>query len=147
MNLCKICNINPKYTSPSGQKSSYCSKCNSKKVSEYYKTDKGKETLRKSQDKYFNTENGKEKLRKAIRNSNRNKNGFSPELFDQRLSEQNYKCAICKKDIHESSHADHNHVTGAPRGILCPGCNTLLGRLESVGFDWVDNAKKYLQEY
>lgn len=164
MNLCIICNVNDKYISPKGQKSSYCRTCNSKKVTEYYKTEKGKENLRKyqqkyyktekgkdvlkrSQEKYYSTEKGKQSRRKSIRNYTRKKNGFTIELFNKLLVEQEYCCAICSKDIHESSHADHNHNTGASRGILCPGCNTLLGRIESVGFEWVEKAKEYLKKY
>jgi hypothetical protein len=62
------------------------------------------------------------------------------------LSKQNYKCGICSIEINISSHADHDHDTGKARGILCSSCNTLLGRLESKGFDWVNLAKLYLNK-
>lgn len=134
MKLCKDCNINPRYISPKGYKNSYCSKCINIRSAD-------------AQKKYFSSSVGKEKIRINTRNYQRKQNGFSPELFEETLVNQNYMCAICLKDIHESSHADHDHNTGSPRGILCPGCNTLLGRLESVGFDWVDSAKSYLSRY
>lgn len=81
----------------------------------------------------------------------RKKNGFTGSLFDDMLKMQNYKCAICGTDKPSESgkrdwHGDHNHLTGQARGILCAGCNTLLGRLESIGFDWVDKAKSYLNK-
>lgn len=140
MNLCKICNINPKYISPGGSKSSYCIKCSYEKYQKpYFKSENGKKAIAKRNKKSYN--------KKWHRDYQRKQNGFSPELFEETLANQNYMCAICLKDIHESSHADHDHNTGSPRGILCPGCNTLLGRLESVGFDWVDSAKSYLSRY
>jgi len=147
MKLCKTCNLNDRYITPKGQKTSYCKPCNTKRINAYHKTEKGKESLRRYQLKYFNTEKGRHAIRKANRKSQRRKNGFTPELFGLKLAEQNYKCAICYKDINESSPADHDHDTGLARGILCVGCNTLLGRIEKVGFDWVDLAKQYLQKY
>ena len=78
--LCKDCNINTKYVSPKGYKSSYCSNCNSKRVSIYQKTDKGRQALRK-----------------GIRNYNRKKNGFSPELFDKLLADQTIYVESVKK--------------------------------------------------
>lgn len=164
MNLCITCEVNYKYISPKGQKSSYCNNCLSKRVSEYQKTEKGRKNLRKHQKKYFESEKGKEKLkeyqekyyktekgkevrRKATRNFQRKRNGFTPDLFYDLLKQQDYSCAICEKEISESSHADHDHNTGNARGILCPGCNTLLGRIESVGFEWVDKARNYVQKF
>ena len=80
----------------------------------------------------------------------RQKNGFYNNLFEEMLKSQNYLCAICGIDKPSKSgktdwHGDHDHNTGKARGILCSGCNTLLGRLESVGFEWVDKAKSYLE--
>ena len=51
---------------------------------------------------------------------------------DKILQAQGYKCALCgtpdpgsKKDWH----VDHDHTTGAVRGILCARCNRGLGHL------------------
>lgn len=43
-------------------------------------------------------------------------------------------CQICKK--HESQqkvalHIDHNHRTGEARGVLCTGCNRIVGLIEN----------------
>jgi len=129
MKLCKDCGINPRYSSKTGKVYSYCKSCQSNRVKQHQKTDKGKESLRK-----------------AIRNYQRKQNGFTPEMFNDMLFNQNFKCGICSIEINTSSHADHNHETGKARGILCSSCNTLLGRLESVGFDWILKAKEYLNK-
>lgn len=38
-------------------------------------------------------------------------------------------CAICQEKITTSKrvHMDHDHTTGKSRGVLCSGCNCLLG--------------------
>lgn len=44
---------------------------------------------------------------------------------------QDARCAICLVPEEELKahhlYLDHDHVTGEPRGLLCAGCNTLLG--------------------
>ena len=41
---------------------------------------------------------------------------------------QGCKCAICRSDVELMQSAiDHNHNTGAFRGILCKTCNRALG--------------------
>ena len=52
--------------------------------------------------------------------------GLVQEEFLALLQAQEYACAVCQ----ESSYGlvvDHNHDTGAVRGLLCPSCNKLLG--------------------
>ena len=146
MRLCKDCNQNERYTTKTGKTYSYCLPCQKVRNSSYHKTDKGRAALKKGYDKWRKTDDGKAIMRKHIRNYNRKKNGFTPEMFNDMLFKQDFKCAICSIEINISSHADHNHETGIARGILCSSCNTLLGRLESKGFDWVELAKAYLNK-
>ena len=43
------------------------------------------------------------------------------------------KCMTCGRERREDEkdfHIDHDHITGAYRGFLCPRCNTSLGRAE-----------------
>lgn len=67
---------------------------------------------------------------KATAHNRKTKRGFTPELYEQRLIDQNYACAICGKHVSESKTAlaaDHDHITGKPRGLLCTQCNVMLG--------------------
>ncbi len=54
--------------------------------------------------------------------------------YQRMLAEQNGRCAICgasEADQHKSVfHVDHCHATGAVRGLLCRGCNHVLGHLK-----------------
>lgn len=54
--------------------------------------------------------------------------GISPEDFELMVLTQNNQCAICGKTMRKV-HIDHDHHTGKVRGLLCPGCNTGLGKM------------------
>lgn len=49
------------------------------------------------------------------------------------LAAQDGKCAVCGTgkpgDRSESWSIDHDHVTGAVRGLLCTSCNLGIGQL------------------
>ena len=84
-----------------------------------------------------------------LRNWNRLKStGFTPELFEQKLNEQENKCAICKTSDPGATnwHADHCHYTGQQRGILCKKCNTGIGMLND-DIELVESALIYLKHY
>ena len=56
--------------------------------------------------------------------------------YSEMQKEQRGKCAICLKNIYESSNAstrivvDHCHKSGKVRGLLCTSCNAGLGSLK-----------------
>lgn len=59
--------------------------------------------------------------------------GITPEQWREKWYEQGGRCAICGTDEWNGGkdkrpHADHDHVTGRFRGILCGSCNPGLGR-------------------
>jgi len=59
--------------------------------------------------------------------------GITPDQYNQLLTEQQHCCAICQQPFTEHKRAvltpcvDHCHASGAVRGILCSGCNRMLG--------------------
>lgn len=60
----------------------------------------------------------------------RTKFGVTIEQYDEMLRAQGGRCAICL-DLPSSKRRlaiDHNHQTGAVRGLLCGQCNTMLGK-------------------
>jgi hypothetical protein len=50
------------------------------------------------------------------------KYNVTPEAFEIMLASQSGKCAVCQK-IMAPPCVDHNHSTGAVRGLLCQRCN------------------------
>ena len=59
--------------------------------------------------------------------------GISMNEYDDLLTAQNSKCAICDKTHCDTSNkhkhlvVDHRHKTKQIRGLLCSHCNTVLG--------------------
>lgn len=77
---------------------------------------------------------------------------ITKEQFNALLEEQGGRCAICYKEL-DTPKIDHNHKTGAIRGIVCQACNVLLGKngdnpelLRSKGYDeaawYIERAKE-----
>lgn len=67
-----------------------------------------------------------------------NKYGITIEQYNQMRESQNFACKICGKTEEQLKyllHVDHCHTTGKVRHLLCVGCNTALGKLETVGID------------
>ena len=61
----------------------------------------------------------------------RMKYGISVDEYERMLAEQIGRCAICGKqpDSRRRLAVDHDHLTGALRGLLCTSCNTGIGHL------------------
>lgn len=59
-------------------------------------------------------------------------NGISMTIqeYNEIRKKQNFRCAICRISESELTHelcVDHDHETGANRGLLCKSCNLGLG--------------------
>lgn len=73
--------------------------------------------------------------------------GIDREQYLRLLASQGGVCAICSKNEQKKAlHVDHNHVTGAIRGLLCGRCNASFERLERVPY-WTRRAEAYYQKY
>lgn len=64
----------------------------------------------------------------------KHKFGITPEMREAMIISQDFKCAICFKeilDINSSDWAiDHNHLTDKLRQMLCRPCNSAIGLLK-----------------
>lgn len=89
---------------------------------EYQQTEAYKESRRK----YNKTDKGKETIR---RTKYKQRYGITVDQYDQIFKNQNGACAICKKVSDKRLVVDHDHVTLEIRGLLCGNCNTALGLL------------------
>jgi hypothetical protein len=127
---CVIC-LHYFYTSKENQRycSSSCSKqadiLRSKKFGDSHKIDK------KDYDRFYrDAHKEKIKLRGRIRHLKK-KYGITANEYDEMFNKQSGRCAICGKQQKDESIAlsiDHDHKTGAIRGLLCFGCNSGIGR-------------------
>ena len=81
---------------------------------------------------------------------------LTDEMFKARLEAQENKCAVCRVlfTLKVKPYIDHDHsccmgqVTCGKcvRGILCNGCNTLIGKIETRP-GWMRAVSKYLDSY
>jgi hypothetical protein len=68
--------------------------------------------------------------------------GMTPQDVQAMLDKQGCACAICAKKLTDKYHIDHDHQTGAVRGILCHGCNIRIGGWDKPG--WLAAALQYM---
>jgi predicted nucleic acid-binding Zn ribbon protein len=89
------------------------------------------------------------KARSSQQDANRMRlHGVSREAFDSMLDSQAGKCAICGTSTWpgKGPHVDHDHATGALRGILCHDCNLGLGNFKD-DLARLRAAAEYLERY
>jgi len=76
------------------------------------------------------------------------KYGMTTEQYDEMLAAQGGGCAICgrppRPDI--SLHVDHDHATGAIRGLSCFRCNNALGDFDD-DISLLESAVRYLHAH
>ena len=97
-------------------------------------------------------EANKERISKRSREYALNKlYGLSVADYDELFSQQHGQCAICgstgTKKVHAFLFVDHDHSTGAIRGLLCNSCNRAIGLLKDnadtlrKAADYIDRSK------
>lgn len=66
------------------------------------------------------------------------KYGITPEEYEEKLSQQGGRCAVCRRlPGNRRLAVDHNHRTGQLRGLLCYRCNyKIIGPLEGGWPSW-----------
>ena len=75
------------------------------------------------------------------------KYGLTVKEYDLLSEKQKHQCAICgkpAKKLQRRLHVDHDHRTGAVRGLLCDDCNTGLGKFKDNP-DFLIAAAEYLR--
>lgn len=74
------------------------------------------------------------------------KYGLTVEMFNNMLNKQGGLCAICRAVLESGyrMHVDHDHETGAVRGILCNSCNMGLGKFKDSPL-LLESALRYLR--
>jgi hypothetical protein len=89
--------------------------------------------------------------RKAISNRRshlKRKYGITLEDYEAKLVEQGGVCGICGREPRPdiSLHVDHDHGSGALRGLLCFRCNQAIGSLGEDPY-LLDAAAAYLRDH
>lgn len=133
----RIC---PKHPELAGQRytSGTCTACAKAMKAAAHKADPSKNSNRSKAWREKNAAYVKARLRawndahpEAAKGYKLRRRGFTLALFNAALEKQQNLCAICKADLtklHPARvHADHDHETGAPRGVLCQSCNSGIG--------------------
>lgn len=136
-----------------------CNKCKEDKpVSDFYREAKFKRGYRYACKQceaprfvaYRNAPGNRKRMAERRRQWNREKKyNFPNELYLQRLNEQGNVCAICgtaKPGGRGQFHADHDHTTSKPRGVLCHNCNVALGNFQDNP-EILRAAIEYLNKY
>ena len=150
------------------QKIKICNKCKEEKpLSEFYKMKTGKfgvkgrcKICEKEIDRIWrknNIERERERSKKynksnpdKVKNNQLKRNyNITLKEYNEMFEHQEGKCFIC--NIHQSEFkkllsVDHNHETGKVRGLLCDGCNSILGRAND-NITILENAIKYIKKY
>src|SRR5260370_38462272 len=115
-----------------------CSKCNkSRLVKFFYKRSNVGDGLKAQcsfcsinySKKWKKTNGGKEFWKQWNMNRRLKLYGLTKEQYALLLKKQKGKCALCKAKLKNKkiTHVDHDHKTRKVRGILCTGCNSVLG--------------------
>jgi hypothetical protein len=69
--------------------------------------------------------------------------GMTHREYLRMLESQEGRCRLCPE---KAVFVDHCHERNVVRGLLCPACNTALGRIDKVP-GWTDRALEYVESF
>lgn len=78
--------------------------------------------------------------------------GINLDQFESMLAKQGHCCAICNAKFSEmfkregGAQVDHDHETGAVRGLLCGCCNRAIGQFKD-NIETLRSAAQYLESH
>lgn len=121
-----------------------CGRCKQEKpVGDFHKSSrKGYQSYCKSCSKEHKTEWLEGNRDKVRWNQIWTRYRLRKEDFDQLLSDQDGRCAICD-EVMSDPQIDHDHETKEVRGLLCKKCNLFVGWIEVHG-SLLDRLNEYL---
>lgn len=146
MKTCKRCNVDKNLNDFFKNKkrkdgvSTYCKPCQLQYQRDRYNDPE--KYKQKKMDRSIYLKNRKDSVRKWYLKTTY---GLTPEEYNSLYDKEDGKCYICleKKDYY--LHVDHNHNTGAIRGLLCNQCNRGLGFFKD-NIESLHRAVNYLQD-
>ena len=71
--------------------------------------------------------------------------GLTRAEYVHKVDEQGGLCAICHKQAKPKLFVDHHHKSGQVRNLLCPNCNSGIGRFEER-YELLEEAAEYLAQ-
>jgi len=121
-----------------------CKVCSQERSKKWYHDNQEREAL-KGKTRYL--QNREQILAKMQEDKCLKKYGITLQERRRLLEEQGHKCANpgCGRTV-VKGHLDHNHETGAVRGILCSQCNMVLGLVQE-NIDRLLGLTQYLQKH
>lgn len=140
-------------TRPQGR-NAYCNPCSAKRLKQYRLKHKDRISAKRktpearARNKTFMhiyRTRASHKLTR-IRNYLRATYGLTLTQYEQMFYDQDGRCAICQQFSLKTLCVDHDHATGAVRGLLCVNCNAALGKYGDSP-ERIDSAINYLIEH
>ena len=123
-----------------------CPDCGETKALDEFPRNKNSKDGRHTYCKPCHNARGKETIERLHGNSRHyhlmRRYGIGADEFDELVRKQGGVCAICGRP--DPEHVDHDHDTGAVRGILCFNCNGGLGQFRD-SVDALRAAADYLE--
>lgn len=124
----KICSSHPDLSGERSISSRSCVGCNldrmrlRREAGYYKKVESG--YYRRKRQKNHRAHLARERFRRT---------GCDERLFNNLLAFQAGLCPLCHRNMGKHPHADHDHDTKRPRGLLCGNCNRAEGMIRKSG--------------
>jgi hypothetical protein len=100
----------------------------------YYASHPDKAKARQRYQADYRSQHGDRLRRANVAYQRERDSGVTPDTYAALSEVSGGGCWMCDALPQTVAlNADHDHVSGKPRGVLCPPCNRMLGWVERVG--------------